>query len=1202
MKRGELDHAVKQAGFLDAFVDKDGAFDFAPNALQDFTGPVTEAVVINPPTEVPGNTATTYALNLGDTAVSSVDVAGDDDWYRVQLVAGQSYAFTMVGSGGAALEDPYLELHDSAGQLISLDDDGGPGRTSLLRFTATSSGTYYINARAWEPDTGATLTGGYTLAFNSGPPQNPLDTIDLGFVVPTHAISVYFAQTGETYDGETAMRSWNANEITAAFNALATYEAIADLHFVQTNDPGSATFILTLADLPDNVLGQMGTTGGIGYGTFDPTATGWTTGGLLPGGLGFVTLIHEFGHGLGLAHPHDSGGTSETMQGVIDLFDSYGTYLLNQGVFTTMTYNDGWPAGPMGQTFSTTYGDQATPMALDVALIQLKYGVNPTTNSGDTVYTLGDTNGPGATYRAIWDTGGNDTIAYSGSFSVVIDLRGATLQSEIGGGGFVSYVAGIHSGYTIANGVVIENAQAGFGFDTLTGNDASNQLSGGGGNDTLDGYNGDDVLIGGAGYDTIDGGPGADAMWGGSEGDVFYIDNVGDTIGDPDEGDTIFSTVGFTLPEPISVFHLLGNNAADIVGNSVNNAIDGNEGANAISGLNGGDILHGNGENDTLSGGDGDDNLSGDVGNDIIFGDAGVDFINGGIGNDTLDGGAGVDTMYGGAGDDTFFVDNAADVVGEFSGEGVDTIFASANFTLDHDLENLTLLAGAANGVGNTLDNRLIGNGSANALSGLEGADTLDGGAGADTMSGGVGNDTFYVDNSGDVVTESGSSNGIDTIRSTVGIAALATNVENLELLGGVVTGNGNELNNRITGNSSNNFLNGMAGADTLLGGLGDDSYFIDNASDVVTEAGGAGTDTIFSTINIISLFQNVENLSLNGAAAITATGNALNNVINGNSTNNTLNGGVGEDTLNGALGNDTYVVNSAGDVVNDTGGNADTILSFIDMATLAANIENLTLAGSALIGGGNELNNVVVGDNLNNTLSGGLGNDQLNGATGADIMSGGQGDDSYLVENAGDVVVENSGEGADTVYAFVTLTSLAANVEKLTLMPGGGAIDGTANDLDNRLNGNDFDNVLTALGGNDVIQGLGGNDHIIGGAGLDNIFGGAGNDTFVYQALADSGVTGGARDLINDFLQGQDVIDLSAIDAIAGGADDAFTLIGASAFTHTAGQLRFDQIDGVGFANDFTIIGLDVNGDGVADSQIGLRGLITLTAVDFVL
>ncbi|MES1199533.1 MAG: M10 family metallopeptidase [Pseudomonadota bacterium] len=590
--------------------------------------------------------------------------------------------------------------------------------------------------------------------------------------------------------------------------------------------------------------------------------------------------------------------------------------------------------------------------------------------------------------------------------------------------------------------------------------------------------------------------------------------------------------------------------------------------------------------------GSGNDSVIGNDASNALIGNGGNDTLSGGNGNDVLAGGAGLDSLDGGAGSgDT--LDYSA------SGAAV-TVNLATNAVSGGDAQG-DIVVNFENVTGSIFADTLTGDAGANILSGGNGADTLNGGAGADTLIGSTGNDVFIVDNGGDVVTE-GVGAGTDTIRSSVGIGALAANVENLEMQGSAITANGNELNNRITGNGAANNINGGLGVDTMLGGLGNDTYFVDNVGDVVNEASGEGTDTIFSTINIALLATNVENLSLNGVDAVTATGNSLNNVITGNSTNNVLNGGAGEDTLNGGLGNDSYIVNSAGDVVSDTGGNADTITSFIDMATLTANIENLTLAGTALIGGGNGLNNVIVGNSLGNTLSGGLGNDQLNGATGADTMSGGAGDDSYLVENAGDVVIENSGEGSDTMYAFITISALAANVEKLNLMPAGGAINGTANELDNRLNGNDFDNVLTALGGADVIQGLGGNDHIIGGAGLDNIFGGTGNDVFVYQSTSDSGVTGSTRDLINDFTQSQDQIDLSAIDAISGGGDDAFSFIGTGAFTHVAGQLRFEFIDPAGTANDYTIISMDVTGDGIADSQIALRSIITLTGADFVL
>ncbi|MES1201017.1 MAG: calcium-binding protein [Pseudomonadota bacterium] len=728
---------------------------------------------------------------------------------------------------------------------------------------------------------------------------------------------------------------------------------------------------------------------------------------------------------------------------------------------------------------------------------------------------------------------------------------------------------------------------------------------------TLRGGGGNDTLLGSSTYgDVMNGGAGADTMVGGDGHDIYYVDNVGDVVTEAANGggDILYASINLTMPDNVEFLYMLAGGTA--FGNAQDNNIIGTTGSDTIDGGGGNDVL------ETIDGfqpiGGAPDLLRGGDGNDILHGRL--------TAHNTMEGGAGDDRLYtdyggqnvmvGGAGNDYYNV-VANDTISETATGGIDTVeTGSTSYTLPFFVENLVLSVTvdqyadyfyAINGTGNNLSNAITGNVKDNTLTGLAGNDTLDGGTGADTMIGGTGNDLYVVDNVGDVVTEN-SGEGTDTLRSNIGVSALAANVENLELLGTALTGNGNDLNNRITGNASNNTLNGMAGADTMLGGAGDDTYFVDNASDFVNEASGNGTDTIFSTVNIASLAQNVENLSLNGVDAVTATGNSFNNTITGNSTNNVLNGGAGEDTLIGGLGNDTYVVNSAGDTVTDSGGNNDTILSYIDMPTLTANIENLTLAGAALIGGGNELNNVIVGNSLGNTLTGGLGNDQLNGGTGADTMSGGDGDDSYLVENAGDVVTENANEGADTVYAFISISALAANVEKLNLMPAGGAINGTANDLDNRLNGNDFDNVLTALGGNDVIQGLGGNDHIIGGAGQDNIFGGAGNDVFVYQTISDSGTTGTARDIINDFTQSQDSIDLSLIDAITGGGDDAFTLIGASAFSHTAGELRYDQIDPTGTANDFTIISMDVNGDGVADSQITVRGALTLTSADFVL
>ena len=296
----------------------------------------------------------------------------------------------------------------------------------------------------------------------------------------------------------------------------------------------------------------------------------------------------------------------------------------------------------------------------------------------------------------------------------------------------------------------------------------------------------------------------------------------------------------------------------------------------------------------------------------------------------------------------------------------------------------------------------------------------------------------------------------------------LPDNVEDLVLDGWYTTGIGNRLNNHITGTSNNDTLNGRGGADTLVGGRGNDIYYIDNVGDVVVEPDNAGTDTIHSSISYtLRPDSNIENLTLIGSSNIRGRGNHLNNVIVGNSHNNILDGRGGADRLAGGDGNDTYYVDNAGDAVweNDNAG-TDKVYSSVNY-TLGSNIENLTLTGSSNING--------TGNNLNNTIYGNSGNNRLDGGGGADRLYGGDGNDTYYVDNVGDSVREYYNGGIDEVHSSINYT-LDSNVENLTLI-GSSDINGT---------GNNRNNVITGNSGNNILNGRGGANRLIGGLGDD--------------------------------------------------------------------------------------------------------------------
>lgn len=828
-------------------------FGFVVDGVGDGKAPAPTAPLLVTTDAQPGDSSTTATLTVGGPSViSTIDMIGDQDFFRIDLIAGQSYEIGMYAKVGgpnlAPLADSYLELYDADGNLVVTADGGGPntpsGLDALLTYTADHTGTYFINARAYDnvaqdgPD--GDMVGDYELfareadGYSYRPfysPDSPLYAIDWGTQVDgssrnpdgeegprdtgnaftgtasnnfgiegKNVITYYLAKAGELYIDEDpttpgttetmVAKGWSDWETGALNLAFDAYEQVADITYVAVNTRAEADFVfVTYNGTPGpgvSLLGRMSPPDeeNEGQAEFNALDERWTEAGLAPGGFTFTTLIHEMGHGHGLAHPHDNGGHSGVMNGVAEdgVAFSYtnGDYDLNQSVYTMMSYEDGWEKSPYGQAQTTDpYGWLGGLMAFDIAAIQDKYGVNEDYATGDDTYILKDENAAGTFYQCIWDAGGTDAIIYMGARDANIDLRAATLQYEEGGGGWISYAWGIYGGYTIANGVTIENATGGDGDDTLRGNDAANTLAGGLGDDSLYGGLGDDRLEAtGGGTDLLFGEDGADTFIidertgsvtadGGAGDDRFDVASAATIVGGAGQ-DAIRLQSGLT-GQMITVQDFAAGDAGDRIDlTGLLPDLTGLDGANPFAAgylrltASGADTLlqvnvDGQGSDwstlvlfrdtaaygftaanfsgvapesgwtpdQTLDGGAGADQLTGGAGADLINGLGGDDLLRGEGGADVINGGAGADRLFGAAGDDRLDGGDGDD--GLYGADGADTL------------------------LGGSGDDRLDGGSGADTLFGGVGADQLLGGGGADQMIGDAGADILTGGGGGDI-------------------------------------------------------------------------------------------------------------------------------------------------------------------------------------------------------------------------------------------------------------------------------------------------------------------------------------------------------------------------------------------------------------------------------------------------------------------
>lgn len=684
-----------------------------------------------------------------------------------------------------------------------------------------------------------------------------------------------------------------------------------------------------------------------------------------------------------------------------------------------------------------------------------------------------------------------------------------------------------------------DTAFGGGGDDSIYGYGGKDKLFGDAGNDDLHGGDGNDYLYGSEGNDIMDGGAGIDGVYYHTVTDSLVIDlAAGTAIGAVIGTDTLIDIERASGSKGDDTIHGT-NNGEYLWGHDGDDYIYGEAGDDTIYGDAGSDRLYGGDGNDTFYGGDGRDYVYGHDGDDTVFGLEGDDHLVGYAGDDTIHGGTGDDTIYGFSSGNVTNGGGGADVLN--GGDGNDIIYAGIDGdTVDggagedivsyyyvHDTNGVTVnlnngtATGKSGGTQDTLTNilnvyatdfndHIYGDEAGNSIRAYAGDDEVYAGAGDDKIYGFEGNDTLHGHTGDDYIRADEGNDiifggaGDDTIDGGDGSDMVdysdTANGVTVDLSAGTASGasTGNDTLTDIEN------VSGTTGDDTVIGDDAHNAFWLQSGDDVAY--GGLGNDYINGQDGNDKVYSQEGNDDVEGGDGNdTLYGEEGDDVLQGGEGVDKLIGGIGDDHMDGGVGYDYiyYTEFTDGVVIDFNAGTAVGVSTGNDTFT---NIERAfgTRGDDVITGDGNA--NYLFDEEGDDMVYGGAGNDRFYGYEGDDYYDGGSGSDYLYFSSMTDEVTINLQAG--TAVGAVTGNDTFVNIEHALGSKG-----------DDTIIGSDEANYLYGYHGDDVIDG---------GAGQDTLYGHAGADRFVFSSLTDS--TTVYVDRINDFEQGSDLIDVSAL------------------------------------------------------------------------